>query len=121
MSIKKVLAVINDEITAIQVDNLLNQPDLWELEFIRLRPEIVEEILAWQPDVVIFDISLLSSLDETDYPKIFSNNDIPFLYLTPSNVDPTLFESIPSPKTYNLAELNNAVRETFNAYRSNSA
>jgi hypothetical protein len=114
MKIKKVLAAVNDDITAIQVNNSINQPDQWELEFIQLKPEIVDEILAWQPDLVIFDISFVSGASEIDYPQIFSNNNIPFIILSSSSEDTILSESDPSKRSFNLPDLKNALLNALN-------
>ncbi len=114
MKLKKVLAAVNDEITALQVNNLVNQPDLWELEFIQLKPELVDEILEWRPDLVIFDINLLSSLNGTDYTGIMKKHNIPFLYISTSQIDTDFIGPASSHSPYNLPELKLAVHEALN-------
>ena len=113
MKTKKVLAAVNDEITAIQVNNLVNQPGLWELEFIHLTPELVSEILEWKPDLVIFDMNLTSCLNGTDYIELLTKNNIPFLCITSSEINTALSESVPSQKSYKLPDLKDAIYEAL--------
>ncbi len=114
MKLKKVLAVISDEITAIQVNNQINQPDMWELEFIQLHPQMIEEILEWHPDLIIFDINSLSTMNGTDYIGILTKNNIPFLFITSSETDTAFIESAGGGKSYNLPDLKDAIHQTLN-------
>ena len=116
MKIKKVLAAVNDEITAIQINNLLNDPNLCELEFAQLRPQLIDEILDWQPDLVIFDTNLLSRLNGIDYAVILKNHNIPFLYINSPSINTVFNESLPSEKSYNFMEIRKAVQEALSEY-----